>query len=274
MKIIKKIKTTKKKPTLEKKKKTTLKPTIKKQSLKKPAPKKTIATKKAIKKLNTKITTKHGADFADVVKKMPKGWKITQGTTTQPKGTVWIDNGESFFNGKRKQKLLIVDKKTFNENIKKPSSFYKIKPVEKKVVKAVSKPSRSKTVKYKKTETTKTKNTVSTKPKIRAGEVASINTKRASGHKGSIAKVKKTGEISAFTLTHSKYTHGRKNIPLVVNPQKNDKRKAYVVKKPHKVAEKHIGKHHPNVRIKNSTDKSIMRKLRTTAKKNNKKKSG
>ena len=187
MKTIKKIKTTKKKPTLEKKKKTTLKPTIKKQSLKKTAPKKTIATKKAIKKPNTKITTKHGADFA---------------------------------------------------------------------------------------ETTKTKNTVSTKPKIRAGEVASINTKRASGHKGSIAKVKKTGEISAFTLTHSKYTHGRKNIPLVVNPQKNDKRKAYVVKKPHKVAEKHIGKHHPNVRIKNSTDKSIMRKLRTTAKKNNKKKSG
>ena len=36
---------------------------------------------------------------------MPKGWKITKGTMTQPVGYVWINNGQSLFakdeNGKR-----------------------------------------------------------------------------------------------------------------------------------------------------------------------------
>lgn len=28
---------------------------------------------------------------------MPQGWKITQGTMTQPVGYVWVNNGLSFF---------------------------------------------------------------------------------------------------------------------------------------------------------------------------------
>lgn len=113
------------------------------------------------------------------------------------------------------------------------------------------------------------KKTIKTaKTKIRAGEFASINTASASGHKGDIAKRKKNGKITTFTITHSPYTHGRKNIQLKENPQPNDKRKAYVVKKPKKVTDKNIGKRHPEMKIKNSTDKSIMRKLKTNAKKN------
>lgn len=32
-----------------------------------------------------------------VCKKIPKGWKIEEGTLTQPVGTVWIKNGEPLF---------------------------------------------------------------------------------------------------------------------------------------------------------------------------------
>lgn len=28
---------------------------------------------------------------------MPKGWKITKGTMTQPVGYVWVNNGQSLF---------------------------------------------------------------------------------------------------------------------------------------------------------------------------------
>lgn len=40
------------------------------------------------------------------VNEMPKGWKVTEGTTTQPVGYVWINNGKSFFSGKQKSALL------------------------------------------------------------------------------------------------------------------------------------------------------------------------
>ncbi len=32
-----------------------------------------------------------------VYKKKPKGWKVLEGTLTQPVGTVWISNGEPIF---------------------------------------------------------------------------------------------------------------------------------------------------------------------------------
>lgn len=37
---------------------------------------------------------------------MPEGWKITKGATCHPKGWIWINNGESLFNGKREFALL------------------------------------------------------------------------------------------------------------------------------------------------------------------------
>jgi len=86
MKTIKKIKTTKKKPTLEKKKKTTLKPTIKKQSLKKTAPKKTIATKKAIKKPKEKKVVKAVSkpSKSKMVKPIRKTVTTTRKTVSKP----------------------------------------------------------------------------------------------------------------------------------------------------------------------------------------------
>lgn len=104
------------------------------------------------------------------------------------------------------------------------------------------------------------------KEKIKAGEAATIKSRRASGHKGFIAKRKKTGEIKAHTITHSKYTNKRKNIKLQVNPQSDDTEPAYVVKRAHKITDDHIGKRHPDLKITNTIDKSVMRKLRTQAK--------
>lgn len=58
-------------------------------------------------------------------KTMPKGWKVDLGARTAPKGTKWINNGESRFakdakgNRKFKQALLITDKNIFNTNIKR-----------------------------------------------------------------------------------------------------------------------------------------------------------
>ena len=36
----------------------------------------------------------------------PTGWEVTSGTTTEPRGYVWINNKESRFSGKRKSALL------------------------------------------------------------------------------------------------------------------------------------------------------------------------
>ena len=116
----------------------------------------------------------------------------------------------------------------------------------------------------------KVKITNSTKRPIRAGESATIKTKRASGHKGIITKRRKTGKIDAFTITHSPFTRGRKNIPLEVNPQSTDSRKSYLVKNVHHVSDKYIGKKQPDIKIKNPTDKSKLRKLKTNAKRKHK----
>ena len=52
-----------------------------------------------------------------VYKNMPKGWKVLEGTMTEPVGTCWIVNDEPFFkkngkmqkNPKRKQALLVTN---------------------------------------------------------------------------------------------------------------------------------------------------------------------
>lgn len=43
-----------------------------------------------------KYKARNGEEVA-VYKKMPKGWKVNEGTLTQPVGTVWITNGEPIF---------------------------------------------------------------------------------------------------------------------------------------------------------------------------------
>ena len=96
---------------------------------------------------------------------------------------------------------------------------------------------------------------------IRSGDFYSINTKRAKGHKGQLRKLKKNGTADSVIVTHSKYTRGRKNIELCENPQPGDTRKAYLVPKPEKVKIKQVGKHHPDMKIKNKTDKAKARNV-------------
>lgn len=108
-----------------------------------------------------------------------------------------------------------------------------------------------------------------TNKKVRSGEFYSINTVKVKGHKGTLRDVTKNGTATAVVITHSKYTRGRKNIELCENPQGED-RTAYVVTQPENInIKKHIGKKHPNMKIKNAVDKS---KVRNIAKRKTKKK--
>ena len=43
-----------------------------------------------------------------VYEKMPKGWKVSQNVTTNPKGYKLIDNNKSLFSGKRKTAYIKV----------------------------------------------------------------------------------------------------------------------------------------------------------------------
>ena len=56
----------------------------------------------------------------EILTEMPEGWKIIQGTLTQPLGCVWISNGRGLFakdeNGNRlyRSALLVVDKELYS----------------------------------------------------------------------------------------------------------------------------------------------------------------
>lgn len=46
------------------------------------------------------------------VEEMPEGWKVIEGTLTQPRGYVWISNGQSLFardkNGNKLYKQALI----------------------------------------------------------------------------------------------------------------------------------------------------------------------
>lgn len=55
-----------------------------------------------------------------IFEKMPNGWRVINGTLTQPLGTCWICNGEQLFknghiNKERKTALLFTDKNLYIE---------------------------------------------------------------------------------------------------------------------------------------------------------------
>lgn len=108
------------------------------------------------------------------------------------------------------------------------------------------------------------------KSKARAGEFWSVNSKETLGHKGLITKRKKSGKVEVITTTHSPYTRGKKNAKLQENPQKEDKRTAYAVKKVHKLKVKQLGKKQPDMKIKNKTDKAIIRNIKNQDKRKKK----
>lgn len=100
----------------------------------------------------------------------------------------------------------------------------------------------------------------------RAGETWSINDSKTRGHKSTITKVK-NDKISHIPRTHTPITRKMKNIELKENPQKNDKRKAYILPKVQKTTSKFLGKRQQNEDIKNPIDKSVLRHLKKLDKK-------
>lgn len=100
----------------------------------------------------------------------------------------------------------------------------------------------------------------------RASETWSINDSKTRGHKSTITKVKHD-EIRHIPRTHTPITRKMKNIELNENPQKNDKRKAYILPKVQKTTPKFLGKRHKNEDIKNPIDKSVLRQLKKQDKK-------
>lgn len=99
---------------------------------------------------------------------------------------------------------------------------------------------------------------------IKAGECATINQKGINGHKGLFGKVRKNGTADAVILTHAPRSFGKKNIRLNENPEHGDPKPAYVVRKKKKINIKKVGKKHPNIKVKNKVDKSIIRKIKST----------
>lgn len=106
------------------------------------------------------------------------------------------------------------------------------------------------------------------KKNARAGEFWSINNKQAKGHKGLITKRKNGKNVEYIQTTHKppKGT-SKKFVKLQENPQKDDKRDAYISKKVHKTTVNKLGKQHREMKVKNKTDKSIIRKIKSNNKK-------
>lgn len=101
--------------------------------------------------------------------------------------------------------------------------------------------------------------------RIQRGQFYSINNKQIKGHKGRVVSVKK-GKVKAVVVTHSRFVKenkgkDKKTIQLNKNPDKKDKRKAFVSRKPKYAKLNQIGKHHPNMKVTDSKDKSVFRKI-------------
>lgn len=101
-----------------------------------------------------------------------------------------------------------------------------------------------------------------TKPKkvVRRGWFYSWNSWKALGHKGRVVNIK-NGKAKVVLVTHSKRTLKQRNIPLKENPDKEDTQNAYVLKYPQEIPVSKAGKHHPGMKVRNSHDKSIFRKV-------------
>lgn len=51
----------------------------------------------------------HNGKPVPVYYKLPEGWRILEGTTTEPRGYRWIDNKTSFFSKEHQLALLKID---------------------------------------------------------------------------------------------------------------------------------------------------------------------
>lgn len=101
------------------------------------------------------------------------------------------------------------------------------------------------------------------------GEFWSINDKRTRGHKTFIIRGNKYKHyVLHLPITHSKQTRNMKNQILRKNPEFGKNEDAYILTRVQKSPENKLGKKHSNMKIKNTTDKKVVRHII----KNNKKK--
>lgn len=105
------------------------------------------------------------------------------------------------------------------------------------------------------------------KEEARAGEFWSVNNKRTAGHPAQITKRTKNNKVEYIATTHSKKTFNRSNIKLIENPDKQDVRPAYVLPRVQKGKIKDLGKNHPEMKIKNPTDKAVVRHIKKQGRK-------
>lgn len=96
---------------------------------------------------------------------------------------------------------------------------------------------------------------------VKAGEFWTINDINTKGHKSLITKNKKD-TVEHLPITHSPITRRNKNIKLQENPDKTDSKDSYILAKVQKSHKKYLGKSHLELKITNSTDKSIIRHIK------------
>ena len=94
------------------------------------------------------------------------------------------------------------------------------------------------------------------------GEFWTINDKRTRGHKSYIVKGNRNREyVLHLPITHKDRTRNMKNKKLVNNPELNKYDDSYILPKVQKSSERSLGKKQKNVKIKNTTDKSVVRNI-------------
>ena len=100
---------------------------------------------------------------------------------------------------------------------------------------------------------------------VRAGEIWSINDGKTRGHKSIITKNKQE-TVLHIPITHSPVTRKMKNIKLQENPNFADIRPSYILPRLQKSQKKFLGRQHSEMKIKNASDKSVIRHIKKKSK--------
>lgn len=117
----------------------------------------------------------------------------------------------------------------------------------------------------------KTRNSKTQNRNIRGGDIRTVNDARTRGHNSVICKPtkkdRKQNTVKHIPLTHAEKTRNMKNVKLQENPQKGKKETSYVLPKVQKTRSEKVGTKKKDIRIKNSTDKSVVRHIKKQNKK-------
>ena len=107
--------------------------------------------------------------------------------------------------------------------------------------------------------------------KIQKGQFYTVRGLWGQGHKGRAVTGIKNGKAKFVTVTSKKRMRVKNNkgevvykgktIRLKSNPEKGNPNKSYVAPRPVTIKQKDIKKHHPEMQVNNSRDKSIFRNV-------------